>query len=161
MSRRGRPPKGAEHVEELQGSPQAKERLKLILQTLSKEVSVEEACARLGLSATRFHQLRDEALAAAAMALEPRVKGRPAAPEPTLEAREVEQLRTQVQQLSLDLHMAMVREEIRMVMPRLLQAEAEELKKTLYRLIHPPRGAWQDTTKSTRPNSTPSTGTST
>ena len=62
---RGRRPAGAEYVDRLEGSTVAKERLKVVLKTLAGELRVQEACEQLGVCAQRFHQLREEALAAA------------------------------------------------------------------------------------------------
>ena len=55
---RGRRPSGPEYVERLAGSEQAKERLKVVLETLAGTCRVQEACRRLGVSEPRFHQLR-------------------------------------------------------------------------------------------------------
>ena len=46
---RGRPPKRSRLVEGLDGSDQAKLRLKVILQTLTGECTVEQACEQLGI----------------------------------------------------------------------------------------------------------------
>jgi hypothetical protein len=112
-----RPNKGVEHVEGVQASEAAKERLRLVLETLSGEVSVEEACARLGVSGARFAQIRKEALVGAATALEPGRAGRPpaAAPDP-----ELERLRREVKDLRRDLEASRIREEIAIVMPHVL-----------------------------------------
>lgn len=78
MERTGRPGKGSEHAERVSASSATKERLKVILQTMEGTRTVAEACEELSLSATRFQQLRREALQGAAEALEPRKPGRPA-----------------------------------------------------------------------------------
>src|SRR6516165_6912875 len=75
---RGRRPAGPEYVEQLDGSTLARERLKVVLQTLAGQCRVAEACERLGICEQRFHQIREEALRAAVAALEPRPAGRPA-----------------------------------------------------------------------------------
>jgi hypothetical protein len=55
---RGRHPSGPEYVEHLQGSAQAKERLRLILETMTGKRRVQEACQLLKISPQRFEQLR-------------------------------------------------------------------------------------------------------
>lgn len=75
--RTGRPNKGADHVDALDASAGPRERLRVILETLSGSRSVADACRELGVSHTRFKQLRRQALQGAADALEPGVPGRP------------------------------------------------------------------------------------
>ena len=55
---RGRTPAGPEYVDRLAGSEAAKERLKVVLETLAGACRVSAACARLGVCEQRFHQLR-------------------------------------------------------------------------------------------------------
>src|SRR5512133_2360187 len=76
MARRGRPVKGAELVNDLDGSYAACERLRLILQTLAGTLSMPQACQVLGISRSRFQAMRREFLARAPMLLEPRPRGR-------------------------------------------------------------------------------------
>jgi len=104
-----RPGKGLEHVERLDADATSKARLKAILETLSGALSVEAACDRLSISPSRFHALREEALAGALSALSPAPPGRPTTPgpDPTIvalrqenaalrEKLEVSHLRTQL-----------------------------------------------------------------
>ena len=62
MRRRGRPGLGAGHVEAVESSEETKQRLRVILQTLSGELSVLDACEVLGVSEPHFHRLRERAL---------------------------------------------------------------------------------------------------
>jgi hypothetical protein len=115
-------------VDGLEGSPQTKERLKVILQTVRGELRLHEACQRLGVSPQRFHQLREEALQAALTALEPRPAGRPPQrPQPRQE--QLEQLHQQLLDKDLELRAAQAREEIALVLPRVVQTPTPELKK--------------------------------
>jgi Helix-turn-helix domain len=116
---RGRLPAGPEYVEKLQGPQDAKRRLEIILRTLAGTCRVQEACAELGVSEARFHQLRQEALQAALDGLTPRPAGRPAAPPADVRVAELEQ---QKEALRLELLAAQTREEIALVLPRLAQA---------------------------------------
>lgn len=121
---RGRPPSGPSLADKVEGSEQAKERLKVILQTVSGEISVADACKQLGLSEARFHELRQAWLQAACTALEPKPMGRPK--ETTFE-EEVELLRLhrENKQLKMHLRAAQIREEIAVAMPHLLQPKKE------------------------------------
>ena len=60
----GRRSKGPELVENLEGSEHAKERLEIILATLSGELSVSAACEQLGIKAAMFYRLRTRVLQA-------------------------------------------------------------------------------------------------
>ena len=105
---RGRHPYGPEYVEQLQGSDDAKKRAKIILQTITGELRVQEACELLGICEQRLGQLRQEMLQAGVSRLETQPAGRkPAAPSP-----EVAALKEQVVTLTEELHAAQVREEI-------------------------------------------------
>ena len=55
---RGRLPSGPEYVEQLEGSASAKERVKVVLQTMAGTCRVLEACERLQISEPRFEQFR-------------------------------------------------------------------------------------------------------
>lgn len=68
---------GSDLVDGLDGSGQAKDRLKAILDTLSGRASIGEAAARLGIREAMLHRVRGEALRAALQALEPKAPGRP------------------------------------------------------------------------------------
>lgn len=125
MTRRGRPPRGPEHAQKVEASEEARSRLELILRTLSGELSVAEACERLGIGEAQFHRLRDRALAGAAEALEPRPAGRPAAALDPSSAR-VAELEDELDELRIELYAAQVREELALVMPHVLQAPGEE-----------------------------------
>ena len=67
-------------VDMIQASPQARERTKVIFETLSREGSVQEGCARLGIARTRFQDLRRRLMRGAVGALEERPSGRPRRP---------------------------------------------------------------------------------
>jgi hypothetical protein len=115
MNRPGRPNLGANHVDALSGSPMSKERLRMILLTLSGTLTVQKACARLGVSPARFATLRIEALQAAVDGLEPLPIGRP----PRKQADSAtEALSAKVQALEEELRIAETRAEISAILPR-------------------------------------------
>ena len=116
---RGRPPEGPKLVERLDGSPEAKQRLQVILQTLTGEKTVEAACAELQIGEAAFHKLRQRTLQDAVTSLEPRPAGRP--PQPVSpEAEQVTELQRQMRELKIDLRASQLRTEIALTMPHLL-----------------------------------------
>jgi hypothetical protein len=123
MAKRGRPVKGVDLLEKLEASGAshvARQRLTLILQTLAGALTVQEACSVLGITPSRFHELRHQFLRQAAGLLEPRPVGRQRQ-EPSADQLEIQRLRRQIIELKLDLRALQVREEIALVMPHLLQ----------------------------------------
>jgi hypothetical protein len=118
---RGRKPAGPAYVDQLQGSPQAKDRAKVVLETMDGTRRVQEACARLNISEPRFHQLRAVMLQAAVQALEPGTAGRPAQAA-TPEQEQIADLKEQLAFVEAALKGAQVREEIALGLPRAAQA---------------------------------------
>ena len=125
---KGRPSLGPSLADKVEGSDQAKARLKLILQTIAGEISVADACKQLGLSEARFHELRQQWMQDACTALEPKPAGRPK--ETTIE-EEVELLRLHRENtnLTLQLRAAQIREQIGVAMPHLLKPRPDSEKK--------------------------------
>ena len=123
---RGRKPSGPAAVERLPGSPQARERLRVILETVAGTCRVGAACARLGLSEQRFDQLRTQVLQAGLDSLEPRPLGRPARAAPgATEAA----LQARVSALETERAAAQVRAEIALVLPAVQPAAGAQEKK--------------------------------
>ena len=116
MMRRGRKPLGPELVEHLLGSDHAKERLKVMLETLREEKSVPEACQALAIGESRFHELRVDTLQAALGRLEPRPAGRPSAAVSPEEAR-IRELERDVRALELQRDALQVRLELALSLP--------------------------------------------
>jgi len=112
----GRPVKGPEMVDDLEGSDEAKRRMRLILETLAGQRTIMDACLELGIGKSAFHELRKRVLQAALTDVEPRPAGRPPAqPEPG--AAEAQRLKVENERLRTDLEVAHVREEILLAMP--------------------------------------------
>jgi len=116
---RGRPPKRLGHVDALTGDETVKARMKAILATVAGDLSVMEACAQLGVSETRFHALREEALASMLEGLAPRAPGRP--PKEPEEDAEVTRLKARLAWLEEELEIARARTIVAMVNPKLLR----------------------------------------
>ena len=123
---RGRKPAGPAAVARLAGSPQAKERLSVVLETLAGSCRVTQACARLGLSEPRFDQLRGQVLQAGLASLEPKAVGRPRRPAA---AAQVQALEARVAELEIELAAAQVRAEIALILPRVQTAPEPAPKK--------------------------------
>lgn len=128
MARVGRPPKGIQHVETLDGPDEAKRRLRVILETIQGDLSVSDAAEQLGLSEPRFHVLRQNALTGAIEALSPGVRGRPR--KAPADEEEIARLREQVAELEVDAEVARLRTEIALLMPHLLREPAEKKRDT-------------------------------
>jgi transposase-like protein len=119
-----RPPEGVGHVDRLDGPEELKWRLRVLLDTLAGRVSVAQACEELGVSESRLHELRRQALVGALGALMPKPAGRPAAAETTT-AREKD-LAARIQELEVDLQAALVRTELALAMPELFRGRSKK-----------------------------------
>jgi hypothetical protein len=83
-------------------------RLRIVLKTISQEISTEDAIERLGVSETRFHQIREKALKSALEAMEPGRRGRPGK-DVVVEQSELDEMKRRVQNLERDLSMERAR----------------------------------------------------
>jgi hypothetical protein len=83
-----RPNKGLDHVDSLEGDPESKWRVKVILATLTGEMLVEEAYEELEVGPTQFANLRRQTLQGAVDAAVKKPGGRPRK-ETSLSAAEV------------------------------------------------------------------------
>lgn len=111
----GRKPLELGHVEALDGSDRAKERMRVFFETLHGELAVPEACQRLGVHESYFHELRHRWLQGALEILEPRPVGRPPQQPPPQEnplARDIARLTAEAESLREELRAAAVRAEI-------------------------------------------------
>lgn len=128
---RGRPAKGTKMVEDLEGSGDAKKRLRVILETVSGQKDVSAACDELGIGKSAFFELRSRVLQATLENLEPRSAGRPRR-EVSDEQAEIEKLQKENQELMTELKIAHVREEIMLAMPEVFEPakKAAEKKRT-------------------------------
>ena len=131
----GRKPQGARLVDALRGSAHAKSRLKLFLQTLADEVSVGEACRRLGICESRFFEQRTAWLHESIELLEPRAAGRPRKQEPALSEAEVQALKHRLQELEARAAVVEVQAELARSLPHVI-ARAALPKKTSSRSPH-------------------------
>jgi Helix-turn-helix domain len=115
---RGRRPVGPELIDRLSGSDEARRRAKVVLQTMTGELRVREACALLGLSEQRFEAIRAEAIAGTVARLEPKPVGRPPRPAALVDAAEVARLQERIAELEAELKAAAVRLELAQALRR-------------------------------------------
>ena len=117
----GRKPVGPALADRVEASEEARTRLKVLLETITGEKSMEAACQALGIRKTHLFTLRTRVLKAAAAALEPGPVGRPpqaARPEAAgPQAARIAELEAQVQQLHVELEASRVRLELAEAMP--------------------------------------------
>jgi transposase-like protein len=118
----GRKPAGPQIVERLEGSPVAKQRLEVILETIAGRSTVPEACQRLGIGESRFHELRNQTLQATLEALEPRPPGRPAKPT-SPEQPEIDTLQAELRRLHFELRAAQTLIRVARIHPGLLDRQ--------------------------------------
>jgi len=126
--RTGRKPAGPQIAERLEGSPVAKQRLEVILETIAGRLTVPEACQQLGIGESRFHALRNQTLQATLKALEPRPLGRPT--KPTFpEQAEVDELQAELRRLHADFELAQLQLSLARIHPGLIgiQPAADDL----------------------------------
>lgn len=121
---RGRRPGGPEQVDRLEGEPEAKRRLRVILETVAGMKSVAKACEELGIGEARFHELRAQALQAAVAGLESGASGRPRKEEPA-ESAQVKELLAERKRLLFELQVSRTREEIAVALPHVLTREED------------------------------------
>ena len=105
---KGRPNKGLAHLDKHDVSELSRIRSRIVLQTVMGELSVHEACERLGIDRSRFARLRDDALRQYQEAFEPGSPGRPVERDVEADAREQE-LRDRIAQLERELRYATAR----------------------------------------------------
>ena len=123
-------------MERLEGTEEAKRRLRVILETVSGQRDVADACEELGIGKTAFFELRKRVLQASLEDLEPKPVGRPRQEVPAEES-EVARLKAENQRLLDDLEIAYVREEIALVMPEVFEPLRE--KKRLSKAAKKPK----------------------
>jgi len=98
-------------LQPIEASEEARERVRIILLTLTGQWSVKEGMQRLGISRTRFQDLRRRMLGGAVEMLEPGLPGRPpkrvAQEEPSIRS-----LRRELLELMRELRIARTRLEL-------------------------------------------------
>ena len=123
---RGRPIAGVNLVDHFDAPRAVRRRVRVVLATVAGQLSIADACAQLGVHRTRFHALRAQVLRGALEAVGGRARGRPRAPrEDTTQVRALE---ARIRELELALHTALLRSEIALTMPFLLDRAGRKKK---------------------------------
>jgi hypothetical protein len=122
---RGRLPSGPEFVMKLNGSFLARQRAKVLLETVAGSSRVIEACAQLQICEQRFDQIRIEAFQALVNALEPQAGGRPAKVWSAADV-EVLRLKERVAELEVELKAALIRAELAVTLPQVAEVESKK-----------------------------------
>jgi len=112
----GRPNKGVDHVGNCDGSKQSKLRTQVVLQTISGELTVNDALEILGIQRAHFAKLRLRALQGAVDALEPGRPGRRRRHDAEIDQRAVE-LASKIAQLEKQLQLERARADIAQILP--------------------------------------------
>jgi hypothetical protein len=115
MAKRGRPNHPAALLKRIAGSPDAKERVLTILESLGGTVDIKTALARLKIGKTVFTRWRSIFLHCTVQALEPKPPGRPQRQVPP-HWRRIRELEREIQGLKRDLKFARIREELALIM---------------------------------------------
>jgi hypothetical protein len=129
---RGRHPTGADLADAIEGSKQARQRLKAMLETITGQKRISKACEELGIGEAQFHKLRHRMIAGAVAALEPSAPGRPMSAKTETDER-IAALKDEMQQLRIELRAAQIREEVALLMPHLVKPPKECEKKRNWR----------------------------
>ena len=128
MAEGGRPPKGPALVESLEGTAEAKERLRVALETIAGTKSIAEACEELEVKEATLYELRARALQAALEAVESKPIGRPRK-ESAVDSK-VEGLEREIVELRRKLSTAELRVELHAALPELAKRVKDSGKKT-------------------------------
>ncbi len=109
-----RPPTGPSIVDSAAGSDAARQRARLILETIAGTTSVQDAADALGVSPQRFHDLRRDIITATVAACEPKRLGRPTATPavPDAAARAAAEQARRISDLEVELEISRLREEL-------------------------------------------------
>ena len=109
----GRPPEGLNRLYVMNGSYETKRRLEIILETLTGETTIAEACEELGIGESRFHDLRKMALEGALEAMRPGYTGRPRKDRPSPE--QIDEMRRKIEDLEQELRKEQTRTEVKQI----------------------------------------------
>jgi transposase-like protein len=125
----GRNPKGPELVEGIDGAPEAKRKLKVILETIAGSKPIAEACEELGIAEAMFHKLRTGWLEESVKLLEPKALGRPPK-ERMVEVDQLARLEEENARLQRELRASDLKADIARTMPHIVRRGEGTEKKT-------------------------------
>ena len=115
---RGRHAIGPEIAERMTGSAQARQRARVVLETIAGTKRVTEACAELGICQQRFEAIREEIIQGSVTAAERGHAGRPRKDVSATDA-EVARLNEELAETRAKLQAAEIRADLAAGLPRL------------------------------------------
>ena len=115
-------------AERVAASEQARTRLKVLLETVTGDKTMDAACQALSIHKTQLFKLRTRVLEAAAAALEPGPIGRPPQAAEPHSAR-IAELEARIKQLELELEASRLRVELAQALPALADETSPGRKK--------------------------------
>jgi len=133
--KRGRRPKKSALVDALAGPEPSKQRLRVIMATISGELSIPEACAQLGIQESRFFVLRAQALEGALKGILPGVPGRPSK-EDTPEQAKLKEMQKRLDAMELELKATRIKMELAEALPACSPPPPPAQKKRRHRRNH-------------------------
>lgn len=104
-----------------------KHRLEVILETLTGNVTIAEACEQLGIGESRFHELRKTALEDALETMRPGYVGRPRKDRPSPE--QIEEMRRKIEDLEQELRKEQTRTEVKQIIGNKKPGMSDEIFK--------------------------------
>lgn len=114
---RGRHAIGPEIAERMTGSARARQRTRVVLETIAGTKRVTEACAELGICVQRFETIREEIIQGSVTAAESGHAGRPRKESAADEV--IARLQDRVAELEAERQAAQIRAELAVALPRL------------------------------------------
>ena len=135
----GRPNKGSELVNSLNGDEESKLRLKVILETIAGKITVIEACDKLNICESRFHKIRSEILQNSLDLLQPKPKGRPSL-EYDEKTEKIKELTKELRETKLENKVLQVKSELAVLAPHLLNNNGTFNEKELEQLLDSEKG---------------------
>ena len=104
-----------------------KHRLEVILETLTGEVTIADACEELGIGESRFHELRKTALEGALETMRPGYAGRPRKDRPSPE--QIDEMRRKIKDLERELRREQTRTEVKQIVGARKPSMSDEIFK--------------------------------
>jgi hypothetical protein len=113
----GRKPVGPKLAERVEASAEAKQRLEVVLETITGAKTMDQACRALGIEKSMLFVLRRRALQAAAESLQAQRIGRPPLEAASEEVGRIAELEAEILRLQAELKASQIRVELATALP--------------------------------------------